>query len=82
MTEVNEQVFQILETINNDNGVPKNVKEKIIEMDSMLKQKGDNTALKINKVLQELDDLSEENNIPEHVRTQIWNLASLLESII
>ena len=61
MTEVNEQVFQLLDTINNDNGVPKNVKEKIIEMSSMLKQEGDNTALKVNKVLQELDDLSEKN---------------------
>tara|TARA_Y100000034_G_C6699375_1_gene308353 strand:- start:30 stop:278 length:249 start_codon:yes stop_codon:yes gene_type:complete len=82
MNEIKEEVFELLEIINNDGAVPKNVKEKTQEMGSMLKEKNENLALKINKVLQDLDDLSEDNNVPEHTRTQIWNLASLLESII
>jgi len=81
MTEVKKEVIEILDLINNDSSVPKNVKQKIQEMNSMLKNNED-MALSINKVLQKLDDLTEENNLPEHTRTQIWNIASLLESII
>lgn len=82
MTEVKEEVFELLDTLNNDTTLPKNVKERVLEMNTLLKDQNDNLALKINKVLQELDDLSEDNNLPEHIRTQIWNIASLLESII
>ena len=80
--EVKKEVIEILELISSDSSVPKNVKQKIQEMDIMLKTDGQDMALSINKVLQKLDDLNDENNLPEHIRTQIWNMASLLESII
>ena len=81
MSEIKTEVFELLDVINNDTGIPKNVKEKILEMNTLLKEQTDNLPLKINKVLQGLDDLSEDNNIPEHVRTQIWSIVSLLEKI-
>lgn len=80
--EVKKEVIEILELISSDSSVPKNVKQKIQEMDIMLKTDGQDMALSINKILQKLDDLNDENNLPEHIRTQIWNMASLLESII
>jgi len=82
MMEVKKEVIEILELISSDSSVPKNVKQKIQEMDIMLKTDGQDMALSINKILQKLDDLNDENNLPEHIRTQIWNMASLLESII
>ena len=81
MMEVKKEVIEIFDIINNDTSVPKNIRQKIQDMEFMLDSKED-LALNVNKVLQELDDISEESNLPEHIRTQIWNIASLLESII
>lgn len=82
MTDVKKEVIEILNTINGDSTVPKNIKLKIREVEVILKNGTENIALQINKVLQELDDLSENNNIPDYTRTQLWNIASLLETIV
>ena len=82
MMEIKKEVIEIFDLINNDSTVPKNIKQAVSEMDLMIKEKNEDMALKINKILQKLEDLTEENNLPEHTRTQIWNIASLLESII
>ena len=82
MTDVKKEVMEILNTINSDSTVPKNVKLKIHEVEIILKEDSKNFALQINRVMQELDDISEENNIPDYTRTQLWNIASLLETIV
>ena len=82
MTDAKKEVLKILNTINGDSTVPRNVKIKIQEVGLILKSDSENSALQINKVLQEIDDLSEENNIPDYTRTQLWNIASLLETIV
>lgn len=76
-----EEILEILSRIDNDALTPRNIKQKIQEVQAILNSPDENLALKINKVLQELDELGEENNVPEHIRTQIWNMVSLLESI-
>ena len=75
-------MLEILNTINGDSTVPKNVKQKIQEVGLILKDDSSNMALQINKVLQEIDDLSEKNNLPDYTRMQLWNIASLLETIV
>ncbi|MBI2105409.1 UPF0147 family protein [Candidatus Woesearchaeota archaeon] len=82
MSDVKKEVIEILNTINSDSTVPRNVKLKIREVEIILKEDSKNFALQINKVMQELDDISEENNIPDYTRTQLWNIASLLETIV
>ncbi|MEK6856547.1 MAG: UPF0147 family protein [Nanoarchaeota archaeon] len=82
MTDVKKEVLEILNTINGDSTVPKNVKQKIQEVGLILKDDSSNMALQINKVLQEIDDLSEKNNLPDYTRMQLWNIASLLETIV
>ncbi|MBS3150920.1 UPF0147 family protein [Candidatus Woesearchaeota archaeon] len=82
MTDVKKEVLEILNSINGDSRVPRNVKQKIEEVGLILKNNSDNTALQINKVLQEIDDLAEENNLPDYTRTQLWNIVSLLETIV
>ena len=82
MTDVKKEVLEILNMINGDSTVPKNVKQKIQEVGLILKNNSENTALQINKVLQEIDDLTEKNNLPDYTRTQLWNIASLLETIV
>ena len=82
MNDAKKEVLEILNTINGDSTVPRNVKIKIQEVGLILKGNSENIALQINKVLQEIDDLSEENNLPDYTRTQLWNIASLLETIV
>jgi len=82
MNKAKNEVIEILSLMNKDNTVPKNVKQKLQDINDILNNGTEDMALRINKILQELDDLSEESNIPEYTRTQIWNLASLLETII
>ena len=82
MNDAKKEVLEILNTINGDSTVPRNVKIKIQEVRLILKGNSENIALQINKVLQEIDDLSEENNLPDYTRTQLWNIASLLETIV
>ncbi len=82
MTDAKKEVLEILNTINGDSTVPRNVKIKIQEVGLILKSNSENIALQINKVMQEIDDLSEENNLPDYTRTQLWNIASLLETIV
>ena len=80
MVNLNE-VIEILNLIEQDSSVPKNVRTKV---KSALVTLHGNTETQMNvafdKVIQELDDLSEDPNVPAYTRTQIWNIVSSLES--
>lgn len=70
-----------LEILKEDMAVPRNVKDKVSNSISYLKEDDVEIAVKIDKVLQELDDLADDPNIPTYLRTQLWNIVSLLESV-
>jgi len=72
---------EILALIEQDNSVPKNVRERIKNSIVALEEKNIDVAIKINRSLQELDEISDDPNVPTYTRTQIWNVVSLLESI-
>lgn len=73
-------VVQLLNQIEEDQLVPKNVRGKIVSMREMCEQDDLDIQIKINKSLQELDEISDDPNIPSFIRTQIWSIVSLLES--
>ena len=75
------QVIELLSAIEEDNTVPKNVRNKVNETLSFIKK--DNTTavdLLIDRTIQSLDELSNDPNIPTFTRTQIWSVISALES--
>lgn len=74
------QVIELLEQIEQDSTVPKNVKNKIKNTITIMKNEQE-TPVKINQSLQELDELNNDPNIPQYIRTQIWSIVSSLESI-
>ncbi|MFP4568066.1 MAG: UPF0147 family protein [Candidatus Woesearchaeota archaeon] len=81
MDELN-QVLDLLEELQEDTSVSKNVKLKIQSMRQELKEASkDNLSLIVNKILSDLEELSSDVNIPMFVRTQIWSITSLLESL-
>lgn len=76
--DVMEMVGEIVE----DSTLPRNVKAKLEEIASELKETPPNDVrLKADKCIHELDDISSDVNIQPFVRTQIWSVVSMLESL-
>ena len=74
------EVVALLNQIEDDFTVPKNIRSKIKIMIKFLNEEECDLALKIDKSLQELDEISDDPNVPSYTRTQIWSVVSLLES--
>ena len=75
-----KEIIEILTELEEDNTVPRNVKDKIKTVENMLKEDGD-VKIKVNKVLHELDDIADDPNLQPYTRTQIWNVVSMLEKV-
>jgi uncharacterized protein (UPF0147 family) len=75
-----EEVIDFLSALQEDTGVPKNVKLKIQEIVDSLQDTSD-ISIKINKALSDLEDIAEDSNMQSFTRTQIWNVISLLEKL-
>jgi uncharacterized protein (UPF0147 family) len=74
------EVVEFLSELNEDTTVPKNVKQKIAEIISILKSNSD-MSLKVDKVIHLFDELNEDSNLDPYTRTQLWNVVSMLESL-
>ncbi|RJQ15507.1 hypothetical protein C4573_05095 [Candidatus Woesearchaeota archaeon] len=75
-----QDVVEALEMLEHDEGVPKNIRSKIIDIKKKL-QDNCEISLKVNQCLQELDEIAEDINLQTFIRTQIWNVSSLLEKV-
>lgn len=77
-----QEIMEILDELQQDNAVSKNIRQKVSQMKIELQNSDkENMSLAVNKILSELDDLSNDVNLPAFTRTQIWHLASRLESL-
>jgi len=70
-------IIIILQSIREDNSIPKNVKSKIESTIGSLNSNGE-FSLKIDQALQELSEISNDPNIPTYTRIEVLNLISLL----
>jgi uncharacterized protein (UPF0147 family) len=75
-----EEVITALSMLGEETGVPKNVKSKIQEIMSNLKNKED-LSITINKALSDLEEVAEDANMQSYTRTQMLNVISLLEKL-
>ncbi len=75
-----DPIIEVLEDLEDDMSVPRNIKESLKKTIISLKEDVD-LSIKINKALHELDDVSDDPNLQPYARTQIWNVVSLLEKI-
>lgn len=75
-------ILDSLDEIKGDSTVPKNVKLKIDEMISTLKDEKTDISIRVDKVQQELEDISSDSNLQAFTRTQLWNVVSLLETLL
>jgi len=73
-------VLELLSSIQEDNTVPNNVRTKVQDTISCLKNDDDSVEVSVDKAIQCLDELSNDSNIPMFTRTQLWSAISALES--
>ena len=73
-------MISLLEELQDDSTVPRNVKDKLQLCSSALHDDIE-VSLKVDKVRHALDAISDDSNLQSYTRTQIWNISSLLEKL-
>jgi len=73
-----EIISKLLDEINDDRTVPRNIRNMVQEAKDNLNGKQE-LAVRINAAISLLDEVSNDSNIPTYTRTQIWNIVSMLE---
>ena len=80
MENLNELIEMITE-LSEDSSVPRNVKDKLKSINSILTDESREKNISINEAKDILAELSEDQNIQTFSRTQLWNISSMLEEI-
>ena len=73
-------MISLLEEIQDDSTVPRNVKDKLQLCSSAL-QDDIEISLKVDRARHALEAVSEDSNLQSYTRTQIWNISSMLEKL-
>jgi len=76
-----DAIIASISELQEDNTVPKNVKEKVHTIIETLKSEKMDISMRVDKALQLLDEVSEDANLQSYTRTQVWNLVSMLEKL-
>lgn len=77
-----EDIMEIVNEIVEDSALPKNIKLKLEEITSELKEAEEkNLKLIADQCIHELDEVSSDVNLQPFVRTQIWSVVSMLEAL-
>ncbi len=74
-----DEISKMLDEINDDRTVPRNVRTLVQEAKTNLANSKQDMAVRINSAISILDEVSNDSNIPIYTRTQIWNIVSMLE---
>jgi uncharacterized protein (UPF0147 family) len=76
-----KEIIVCLEELKEDSTVPRNVKVKLENSATILKNETEEISIRVDKVLQDLDEISNDTNTQSYARSQIWNIVSMLESM-
>ena len=80
MENLNELIEMITE-LSEDSSVPRNVKDKLKSINSILTDESREKNISINEAKDILAEISEDQNLQTFSRTQLWNISSMLEEI-
>lgn len=75
-----DQIIYALQHLLEEQGTPRNVREKVNGMIALLKGDGD-ARMKADRLLMQLDDMQSDVNIPSYIRTQLWSISGMLEHL-
>jgi hypothetical protein len=79
--EVISQCIGVLDSIINDDSVPRNIRHTAGSMKTTLSNEKDPPSTRVSMVVSKLDDIGNDRNVPLHTRTLIWRMSSQLETI-
>ena len=74
-----EPINKLLDEINEDRSVPKNIRKSVMEAKEHLNNEKNDMKVRVSTAVSILDEISNDPNIPTYTRTQIWNVVSMLE---
>ena len=74
-----EPINKLLDEINDDRSVPKNIRKSVMEAREHLNNEKNDMKVRDSTAVSILDEISNDPNIPTYTRTQIWNVVSMLE---
>ena len=73
-----ENVLAVLQQLNDDTSIPRNVKLKVTVVLKQLNENGE-ASLRASRAIQELEPLTEDGNVDGFTRSQLFNVISMLE---
>ena len=76
-----ESISKLLDEINEDRTVPRNIRKSITDAKEYLNNQKEDMKVRISSAISILDGISNDPNIPTYTRTQIWNIVSMLEAM-
>ena len=82
MDEKLTTVISMLRELEEDNCVPKNIKNKISLTIKDLETSTEEISIKVSRALHILEELTEDSNMQAYTRTQLFNIVSALEIVV
>ncbi|MGM0404781.1 MAG: UPF0147 family protein [Thermoplasmatota archaeon] len=76
-----EQICDMLDRIEEDTSIPRNIRNNSEECEKLLLESDDDLDVRIASSIFKLEEMADDPNIPLHGRTLIWNVISRLESL-
>ena len=76
-----EQIITILDQLNEDTSVPRNIRRGAVECKERLRKKSEALDVRTASAIFKLEEMANDPNIPLHGRTLIWNIISQLEQV-
>jgi len=76
-----KQICDMLDRIEEDTAIPRNIRESSEECERLLLESDDDLDVRIASSIFKLEEMADDPNIPLHGRTIIWNAISRLESL-
>lgn len=74
-----KEAIHVLDELQADKSIPKNIKSTLNEAKTELESKEEN-AIKADSAIQIIDSITNDTNLSTYVRTEIWRIVSIIES--
>lgn len=75
-------VISLLRELEEDNSVPKNIKNKISLTIKDLETSTEEVSITVSRALHVMEELTEDSNMQAYTRTQLFNIVSALEIVV
>ncbi|MBN3037352.1 MAG: UPF0147 family protein [Candidatus Diapherotrites archaeon] len=76
-----DNINYLIDSIANDNGVPRNIKKSVAEAGGLINKQHENPEVDFTSAMYLLDECLQDINMPFHTRTDIMSIMAELEKL-